>query len=346
MARNQRTKKNKATKRSPSELSMASAPSKKTQSNNTAGDHPISPSRFEVAQEELRRLEAMAEEFPLCKELLRAEIDSLKDIMDNDKKGKDDSIENEQPWQVEVAPGAHSTTAPSDPEVSSPTNSESSTEKEEESSQLHADVSAQDSLHDSKNASPTCSQAEAAKGVDESRIEVAHEKKVLKIRIPVEVYPGFNFIGRILGPRGATLKNLEAESGCRLYIRGRGSLRSNDPSLELSKMGQPGYEHLSEDLHILIEFEGPTEQSYKSLSIAENLVKKLLVRVERLSVLCRRLTWQQVPPPSDEIDELKKQQLKDLAILNGTYKENKVLMPVSTKEGLGEDGVDDGSCCR
>ncbi|EKX52276.1 hypothetical protein GUITHDRAFT_39525, partial [Guillardia theta CCMP2712] len=50
-------------------------------------------------------------------------------------------------------------------------------------------------------------------------------KKVSRLRIPVESFPGFNFIGRILGPRGATLKNLEAESGCRLYIRGRGSLR-------------------------------------------------------------------------------------------------------------------------
>lgn len=39
----------------------------------------------------------------------------------------------------------------------------------------------------------------------------------------------------------------------------------------------------------------------------------------------------QVPPASDEQDELKKQQLKELAILNGTYKENKQLLPVSNK---------------
>ena len=39
----------------------------------------------------------------------------------------------------------------------------------------------------------------------------------------------------------------------------------------------------------------------------------------------------QVPPASDEQDELKKQQLKELAILNGTYKENKQLLPVANK---------------
>jgi hypothetical protein len=54
---------------------------------------------------------------------------------------------------------------------------------------------------------------------------VEQEKSQIKIRIPVEEYPGYNFIGRLLGPRGATLKHLEVSSKCRLYIRGRGSLR-------------------------------------------------------------------------------------------------------------------------
>ena len=44
-----------------------------------------------------------------------------------------------------------------------------------------------------------------------------------------------------------------------------------------------------------------------------------------------RLWNLQVPPASDEQDELKKQQLKELAILNGTYKENKQLLPVANK---------------
>ena len=51
------------------------------------------------------------------------------------------------------------------------------------------------------------------------------DKAQLKIRIPIEEYPGYNFIGRLLGPRGATLKHLEVSSQCRLFIRGRGSLR-------------------------------------------------------------------------------------------------------------------------
>ena len=60
---------------------------------------------------------------------------------------------------------------------------------------------------------------------NEDAAESNFEKAQLKIRIPVEEYPGYNFVGRLLGPRGATLKQLELSSKCRLYIRGRGSLR-------------------------------------------------------------------------------------------------------------------------
>lgn len=37
----------------------------------------------------------------------------------------------------------------------------------------------------------------------------------------------FNFVGRILGPRGMTAKQLEHETGCKIMIRGRGSLRDD-----------------------------------------------------------------------------------------------------------------------
>ncbi|KAJ1471752.1 hypothetical protein T484DRAFT_1557393, partial [Baffinella frigidus] len=124
-----------------------------------------------------------------------------------------------------------------------------------------------------------------------------------QVRIPVQDYPGYNFIGRLLGPRGATLKQLENDSGCRLFIRGRGSLRSADPHLEAQKARLPGFEHLNEELHLLIEHQGPPDAREAALLLAERQVRMLLV-----------------PPESDDTDELKKTQLKELAILNGTYK--------------------------
>lgn len=35
----------------------------------------------------------------------------------------------------------------------------------------------------------------------------------------------FNFVGRILGPRGMTAKQLEKETGCKIMVRGKGSMR-------------------------------------------------------------------------------------------------------------------------
>ena len=35
----------------------------------------------------------------------------------------------------------------------------------------------------------------------------------------------YNFVGRILGPRGMTAKQLEHETGCKIMVRGKGSMR-------------------------------------------------------------------------------------------------------------------------
>lgn len=37
----------------------------------------------------------------------------------------------------------------------------------------------------------------------------------------------YNFVGRILGPRGNSLKRVEAMTKCRVYIRGRGSVKDS-----------------------------------------------------------------------------------------------------------------------
>ncbi|CAG0886891.1 unnamed protein product [Cyprideis torosa] len=46
-----------------------------------------------------------------------------------------------------------------------------------------------------------------------------------KVYVPYKEHPDFNFVGRILGPRGMTAKQLEQETGCKIMVRGRGSMR-------------------------------------------------------------------------------------------------------------------------
>ena len=74
-----------------------------------------------------------------------------------------------------------------------------------------------------------------------------------KIPIPVNEHPELNFIGIIIGPRGNTHKRMEEESGARIAIRGRGSV----------KEGRKKEGHVDdgddEDLHVLIT--GDTESA-------------------------------------------------------------------------------------
>ncbi|CAN6890452.1 unnamed protein product [Brassica oleracea] len=49
-------------------------------------------------------------------------------------------------------------------------------------------------------------------------------KQTIRIDIPADDYPNFNFVGRFLGPRGNSLNRVEASTDCRVLIRGRGSI--------------------------------------------------------------------------------------------------------------------------
>ncbi|KAG6475582.1 hypothetical protein ZIOFF_064810 [Zingiber officinale] len=129
-------------------------------------------------------------------------------------------------------------------------------------------------------------------------------KKTIRVDIPVDQYPNYNFVGRLLGPRGNSLKRLEALTACRVLIRGRGSIK--DPVREEMMRGKPGYEHLNEPLHILVEADLPVEivdtRLMQTREALEEMLKPVSVvvlekgdvliamwgceRVPRLAVVC------------------------------------------------------------
>ncbi|XP_021245243.1 protein quaking isoform X4 [Numida meleagris] len=147
-----------------------------------------------------------------------------------------------------------------------------------------------------------------------------------KLYVPVKEYPDFNFVGRILGPRGLTAKQLEAETGCKIMVRGKGSMRdkkkvsfksrdNHDPAVleveEEQNRGKPNWEHLNEDLHVLITVEDAQNRAEIKLKRAVEEVKKLLI------------------PAAEGEDSLKKMQLMELAILNGTYRDANIKSPTA-----------------
>uniref|UniRef100_A0A671QGX7 Protein quaking-A-like n=1 Tax=Sinocyclocheilus anshuiensis TaxID=1608454 RepID=A0A671QGX7_9TELE len=120
-----------------------------------------------------------------------------------------------------------------------------------------------------------------------------------KLFVPVKEYPDYNFVGRILGPRGLTAKQLEAETGCKIMVRGRSSMRDR------KKVRRKANWYL----HVLITVEDTQTRAEVKMRRAVEEVKKLLV------------------PAAEGEDNLKKMQLMELAILNGTYRDTNIKMP-------------------
>lgn len=117
-------------------------------------------------------------------------------------------------------------------------------------------------------------------------------RREAKLYVPTDKYPDYNFIGLILGPRGITQKQMERESGAKVAIRGKGSVKDG--------RGRLGANYNEEEpLHVLI-----TADNDESLRKAEEMVKKLLVPVE------------------ENKNEHKRQQLRKLAEFNGTLRDN------------------------
>jgi len=122
-----------------------------------------------------------------------------------------------------------------------------------------------------------------------------------KIFVPVDKYPNFNFVGRILGPQGTTAKDIEMFTGCKIMVRGEGSMR--DKRKEEQLKGKPNFEHLNEKLHVLIQCEDTHNRGEVRMEAVIKEIKKLL------------------DPKPDGEDEIKRRQLMGLAVINGTYRE-------------------------
>ena len=70
-----------------------------------------------------------------------------------------------------------------------------------------------------------------------------------KLIVPIEKYPGYNFFGAIIGPRGNAQKKMERESGCKVVIRGKGAIKDGCSRHD----GKPLGPEDEEPMHVLIE---------------------------------------------------------------------------------------------
>lgn len=117
-----------------------------------------------------------------------------------------------------------------------------------------------------------------------------------KVYIPVKEFPEINFFGLLVGPRGNSLKKMERESGAKISIRGKGSVKEG-------KARPDQYaDDAEEDLHCLVLAE--TEE-----------------KVAACVRMINRVIETAASTPEGQNDH-KRNQLRELAALNGTLRDD------------------------
>ncbi|RKO95020.1 hypothetical protein CAUPRSCDRAFT_1871, partial [Caulochytrium protostelioides] len=88
-------------------------------------------------------------------------------------------------------------------------------------------------------------------------------KIVDKVYIPIRERPDINFKGQLMGPRGRTQQKVEADTGAKISLRGRGSVKDGT--------GRTGPGNEEEDLHCLI-----TADSEEKVAHAKRLIETII----------------------------------------------------------------------
>jgi len=134
-------------------------------------------------------------------------------------------------------------------------------------------------------------------------VDVYREKPirlVVKVAVPVKEHPKFNFVGKLLGPKGNSLKRMQEETLTKMAVLGKGSMRDKVKEEEMRLSKDPKYHHLNEDLHVEITAFAPPAEAHARLSYALTEVRKYLI-----------------PDSNDHIRQL---QMKELEILSNSEK--------------------------
>ncbi|KAK5648138.1 hypothetical protein RI129_003030 [Pyrocoelia pectoralis] len=102
-------------------------------------------------------------------------------------------------------------------------------------------------------------------------------KVAVKVLVPVREHPKFNFVGKLLGPKGNSMKRLQEDTMCKMAVLGRGSMKDRQKEDELRKSLDPKYAHLCDDLHVEISALGPPAEAHARIAFALAEVRKYLI---------------------------------------------------------------------
>ncbi|KAJ8938041.1 hypothetical protein NQ318_013949 [Aromia moschata] len=131
-------------------------------------------------------------------------------------------------------------------------------------------------------------------------VDIYREKPIkvtVKVLVPVREHPKFNFVGKLLGPKGNSMKRLQEETMCKMAVLGRGSMKDRQKEEECRNSLDPKYSHLTEDLHVEISALGPPAEAHARVAFALAEVRKYLI--------------------PDNNDNIRQEQMREMEIMTG-----------------------------
>eukprot|EP00597_Dinobryon_sp_UTEXLB2267_P007216 CAMPEP_0170092634 /NCGR_PEP_ID=MMETSP0019_2-20121128/25943_1 /TAXON_ID=98059 /ORGANISM="Dinobryon sp., Strain UTEXLB2267" /LENGTH=438 /DNA_ID=CAMNT_0010313143 /DNA_START=328 /DNA_END=1641 /DNA_ORIENTATION=- len=134
-------------------------------------------------------------------------------------------------------------------------------------------------------------------------VDFLKTKPVRRIFLPKQTNPLYNPIGLIIGPRGNTQKQLEQETGCKISVRGKGSAKEGSKGRATKIVDE------DEELHVHI-IGDDEEKVEKAAKLIEDILK----------------------PDDENLNVYKQRQLRELALINGTLREDEYC-PICGEKG-------------
>ncbi|KAJ9596994.1 hypothetical protein L9F63_011976 [Diploptera punctata] len=111
-------------------------------------------------------------------------------------------------------------------------------------------------------------------------VDIYREKPIrvaVKVLVPIKEHPKFNFVGKLLGPKGNSMKRLQEDTMTKMAVLGRGSMKDKQKEEELRASLDPKYAHLSDDLHVEIAAFAPPAEAHARIAYALAEVRKYLI---------------------------------------------------------------------
>uniref|UniRef100_A0A7E4VT19 KH_dom_type_1 domain-containing protein n=1 Tax=Panagrellus redivivus TaxID=6233 RepID=A0A7E4VT19_PANRE len=116
--------------------------------------------------------------------------------------------------------------------------------------------------------------------IDPEWLEVDINKPIYlskRVLIPINRHPTFNFVGKIIGNKGATLQNLCRTFHCQILLNGDGSSRDRAQEAKLFNSGDPKYLHYGLPLHMIVSTIARPHVAHMRMAGCLNAIHKLLI---------------------------------------------------------------------